>query len=121
RSADILRLEQVRNRLPGGGNRIRTRGPSSQGRRHLFADEKGRRSTGMAVNGGVYFVGDLRFGSRLGRRRVRFRRELRFAPASPRSADPCYIQIELPMANCRAALPPIMRAISGSGTLAPRR
>jgi hypothetical protein len=26
--ADILRLEQVRNRLPGGGERIRTSGPS---------------------------------------------------------------------------------------------
>ena len=50
----------------------------SQGRRHLFADEKGRRSIGMAVNGGVYFVGDPRFGSRLRRRRVHFRRELRF-------------------------------------------
>jgi hypothetical protein len=32
----------------------------------------------MTVNGSVYFVGDLRFGSRLGRRRVPFRRELRF-------------------------------------------
>ena len=51
----------------------------------------------MAVNGSVYFVGDLGFGSRLGRRRVPFRRELRFAPASLRSADPdpCHIQIEL--------------------------
>ena len=28
RSADILRLEQVRNRLPAGGSRIRTIGPS---------------------------------------------------------------------------------------------
>src|SRR6266436_9069461 len=27
RSADILRLEQVRNRLPAGGDRIRTIGP----------------------------------------------------------------------------------------------
>ena len=52
--------------------------PARQGRRHLFADEKGRKSIGMAVNGSVYFVGDLRFGSRLGRRRVPFRRELRF-------------------------------------------
>ena len=40
--------------------------------------EKGRKSIGMAVNGSVYFVGDRRFGSRLGRRRVPFRRELRF-------------------------------------------
>ena len=69
---------QVRTGLSAGGKRIRTRGPSSQGRRHLFADEKGRRSIAMAVNGSVYFVGDLRFGSRLGRRRVPFRRELRF-------------------------------------------
>ena len=30
-------------------------------------------------------------------------------------------KLSYPMANCRAALPPIMRAISGSGTLAPRR
>ena len=67
-----------RHGLSAGGKRIRTRGPSSQGRRHLFADEKGRRSIAMAVNGSVYFVGDLRFGSRLGRRRVPFRRELRF-------------------------------------------
>ena len=63
---------------PLGARGIRTRGAPSQGRRHLFADEKGRRSIGMAVNGGVYFMGDLRFGSRLGRRRVPFWRELRF-------------------------------------------
>ena len=75
----------------------------------------------MAVNGGVYFVGDLRFGSRLGRRRVPFRRGLRFAPASLRSVDPSTFKLSYPMANCRAALPPIMRAISGSGTLAQRR
>jgi riboflavin biosynthesis pyrimidine reductase len=78
RRRPLISRKSVRSRLPGGARGIRTRGPSSQGRRHLFADEKGRKSIGMAVNGSVYFVGDLRFGSRLGCRRVPFRRELRF-------------------------------------------
>src|SRR6266404_4922935 len=72
----VYNTDQPITALKGTG--IRTLGPSSQGLRHLFADEKGRRSIGMAVNGGVYFVGDPRFGSRLRRRRVHFRRELRF-------------------------------------------
>ena len=50
----------------------------------------------MAVNGSVYFVGDLRFGSRLGRRRVPSGGSSASTPASLRSADPCHIQIELP-------------------------
>src|SRR5882724_4921659 len=48
-SMGFVSESQVRTRLPAGGKRIRTRGPSSQGRRHLFADEKGRRSIAMAV------------------------------------------------------------------------
>ena len=44
-------------------------------------------------------------------------------PRRPHSAPLILATFKLsyPMANCRAALPPIMRAISGSGTLAQRR